>query len=95
MYSFSALEDICRVSGLTGLRQLLLPVDSAVRAYPSVVLSASAAFYLHQGQAVRTSSLGVKGLVRLFLSGGTFIGMGEMTEDGGVKPCRLSKYIYD
>ena len=48
------------------LDALLLPLDSALGHWPAVRLSADAAFYLQQGQAVLVPQAPTEGLVRLY-----------------------------
>jgi len=52
-------------------------------------LSRDAAFYIAQGQAVQVPKAPTSGLVRLFSEEKGFIGIGEILEDGRVKPHRL------
>ena len=85
MYSLEDLEG----EDDTALQNLLLPIDSALSRLPKVFLSPATTFYLKTGQAVRVSSAPTSGQVRLFDDGGNFIGVGEVTFDGRVKPVRL------
>jgi len=64
-------------------------VDTSVGHLPPVRLSSAAAFYLKTGQPVMVPHLPVSGLVRLFDEKGSFIGVGEMTDDGRIAPRRL------
>lgn len=90
MYTLPALEAISERLGFTGLSSCLLPVETAVQSFPAVTLSTPAAFYLRTGQAVRTSlSVPVGSLIRLLSEQANFIGIGEMTVDGRIKPHRL------
>ena len=89
MYSLSELESVMASNGYTGLSQYLLPLETAVQFYPAVKLSTSAAFYLRTGQPVRTSLVMNAPLVRLLSEDARFLGMGEVTLDGRVKPHRL------
>jgi tRNA pseudouridine55 synthase len=57
--------------------------------WPAVRLSADAAFYLQQGQAVLVPQAPTKGLVRLFDVSQRFLGVGEILDDGKVQPKRL------
>ncbi|MFD2110433.1 tRNA pseudouridine(55) synthase TruB [Thiorhodococcus fuscus] len=68
---------------------LLLPLDSALGHWSSVRLSADAAFYLRQGQAVLVPQAPTEGLVRLYDPSNLFIGVGVIMEDGKVQPKRL------
>jgi tRNA pseudouridine55 synthase len=71
------------------LDALLLPLESALGHWPAVRLSADAAFYLQQGQAVLVPQAPTQGLVRLFDVSQRFLGVGEILDDGRVQPKRL------
>lgn len=71
------------------LDALLLPLDSALGHWPAVKLSADAAFYLGQGQAVLIPQAPTEGLVRLYDASSHFVGVGTILEDGKVQPKRL------
>lgn len=89
MVSMESLTKILETSGFDGLTRCLLPVETAVEVLPAIKLSASATFYLKQGQPVR-ANLGLDhSLLRLLSEDGRFLGVGEATQDGRVKPVRL------
>jgi tRNA pseudouridine55 synthase len=71
------------------LDALLLPLDSALGHWPALRLSADAAFYLQQGQAVLVPRAPTAGLVRLYDVSEHFLGVGEILDDGKVQPKRL------
>jgi tRNA pseudouridine55 synthase len=71
------------------LDALLLPLESALGHWPAVRLSADAAFYLQQGQAVLVPQAPTEGLVRLYDVSQRFLGVGEILDDGKVQPKRL------
>ena len=75
--------------GFDALDRLLLPVDSAIVDWPEVRLSADAAYYLKQGQAVLVPNAPTSGRVRLYSAASGFIGVGEILADGRVAPKRL------
>jgi len=89
MTSLSTLEAIAESEGLSGLDACLLPVETAVKKFPAVQLSTSAAFYLRMGQAVRSPFPLDSTFVRLMSEDARFLGMGEVMSDGRVKPNRL------
>ena len=89
MYTLPELEQILEASGMTGLQQCLLPIQTSVAALPAIQLTTAAAFYLRQGQPVRATLPIASPLVQLFADTGQFLGVGEVTEDGRVKPQRL------
>ncbi|MDH5369118.1 MAG: tRNA pseudouridine(55) synthase TruB [Gammaproteobacteria bacterium] len=68
---------------------LLIPSEDALNDWESVYLSNDAAFYISQGQAVQVAKAPTSGLVRLFSEEQGFIGIGEILDDGRVKPHRL------
>ncbi len=70
---------------------LLLPIETALTQWPGVNLSPDAAFYLRQGQAVLVPRAPTSGWVRLYEGEGTFLGMGEILDDGRVAPRRMMK----
>ena len=71
----------------------LLPVWSAVSNWPMVRLTEVTASYLLQGQPVQISNAPTEGWVGIFSESSddteTFIGVGEIQEDGKVAPRRL------
>ncbi len=70
---------------------LLLPIETALTQWPDVRLSPDAAFYLRQGQAVLVPRAPTSGWVRLYEGENTFLGMGEILDDGRVAPRRMMK----
>jgi tRNA pseudouridine55 synthase len=89
MYTMPELEHIAATARFAGLGACLLPVETAVSIYPIIKLSTSAAFYIRTGQAVRASFPIDSTFVRLVTEDGRFIGVGEATTEGSVKPIRL------
>ncbi len=75
--------------GLDALDALLLPLDTALGAWPEVRLSADTAYYLKRGQPVLVPKAPTSGWVRLYDQGQRFIGVGEVEEDGRIAPRRL------
>ena len=90
---FITLDQVRDLADLEGaaarLDALLLPLDSALGHWPAVRLSADAAFYLQQGQAVLVPQAPTEGLVRLYDGSKHFLGVGEIQDDGKVQPKRL------
>jgi len=89
---FTTLEEVERcvpAEGFEVLDALLLPLESALGHWPPVRLSADAAFYLRQGQAVLVPRAPTQGLVRLYDPSQKFIGVGCILDDGKVQPKRL------
>jgi len=84
------VRDLAELEGAAArLDALLLPLDSALGHWPAVRLSADAAFYLQQGQAVLVPQAPTEGLVRLYDVSKHFLGVGEIQDDGKVQPKRL------
>lgn len=71
----------------------LLPVDAPVRALPKLVLDEHSSHYFCHGQpvmAIQVYRLGAQGdTLRVAGGDGRFLGLGEITDDGRVAPCRL------
>lgn len=88
MYTLPALEKLASISQ-AHLLASLLPIETAVQAYPAVQLTTSASFYLRMGQAVRAPMTIKSSLVRLLSEDKKFLGVGEVLPDGRVKPHRL------
>jgi tRNA pseudouridine55 synthase len=101
MYTLPELVGIAESAGMEGLSACLLAVETAVSVFPAITLSSSLAYYLRMGQAVRVSlpladsldsqrvQLVSSQLLRLVSEDGKFLGIGEVTQDGRVKPHRL------
>ncbi|MEJ2619098.1 MAG: tRNA pseudouridine(55) synthase TruB [Candidatus Thiodiazotropha sp.] len=67
----------------------MLPLESALADWPEVALSADAAFYMKQGQAILVPNAPTSGWVRLYANKTDFIGVGQILDDGRVAPKRL------
>ena len=88
----TTLEDIETARGEHRLDDMLRPVASTVGPWPEVALTGAPAFYLKQGQPVLVPHAPTTGWVRLVErtdTEGTFIGVGEILDDGRVAPRRL------
>ncbi len=68
---------------------LLVPAEKALDDWPTVNLTENAAYYLCRGQAVMVPKAPTEGLVRLFSEEKGFLGIGEILDDGRIKPQRL------
>lgn len=72
---------------------LLKPLDAAVSDAIAVELTESMAWYFRQGQAVMSPEVYRQSeegdIVRIFHTDGGFMGVGEVLDDGRVKPRRL------
>lgn len=71
----------------------LSPIQAALHGIPELVIDANAGHYFCQGQVImdtRVYRLGTQGdTVRVCQEGGTFLGVGEITDDGCVAPRRV------
>lgn len=76
--------------GLSALDAVLLPVDTAIIRWPAVAVYEDAAYCLHRGQPVLVPRLPSQGYVRLY-NEGSFMGVGEILDDGRVTLRRLVK----
>jgi len=83
------IATLAEAEDFAALDALLLPLDSALGHCPALKLSAGAAFYLRQGQAVLVPQAPTAGLVRLYDPSARFLGVGEILEDGKVQPKRV------
>lgn len=88
MVTLAALDAEAGAEG-SDLDRHLLPIPSALAHWPQVRLSADAAFYLRQGQAVMVPRAPTSGWLCLYADDGTFIGVGQVQDDGRVAPRRL------
>lgn len=74
------------------LDKFLMPTASAVGQWPEVRLTDATSFYLKQGQPVLVPHAPTSGWVRLCETSGqgdSFLGVGEVLDDGRVAPRRL------
>jgi len=90
LVTIETLEQL-KQNDMAAMDDLLLPIESALTQWPDVNLSSDAAFYLQQGQAVLVPHAPTSGWVRLYEGNRSFLGMGEILDDGRVAPRRLMK----
>ena len=85
------LEEIqeAEAGSFEALDRLLVPAEEALDDWPTIHLSENAAFYICRGQAVMVPKAPTEGLVRLFSAEKGFLGIGEILDDGRIKPQRL------
>ncbi len=67
----------------------LLPADRALPNLAAVHLDATASERLRHGQAVRTTATAAPGRVRIYDDAGRFAGLGELDQQGVLRPSRL------
>ena len=91
--SLKELEKLKEQGSVEQLDQLLKPVDTPVSNYPAVEFDQIMAGYFQLGQEISANKAFHQGqegdIVRVFREGGTFLGIGTVTEDGKVAPKRL------
>ena len=88
MLTVPELEGIAE-TGMQGLDELLLGIDSVVQDMPCVNLVDSVAYYLCQGQPVTVPRAPTRGMLRIYTEDDRFLGVGEVLADGRVAPKRL------
>jgi len=74
---------------LNGLRDGLLPPDEALTGMAPVEIDATDGPKFSGGQTVQVAAGGNKGLVRVYEAGHRFLGVGELSGDGGLAPRRV------
>lgn len=77
---------------MAALDELLLPLDSALSAWPKLLLNDELTAYIKSGNPVRVRQSPAQGWLRLYDSNERFIGIGEVLPDGRVAPRRLFKH---
>ena len=91
--SLKELEKLKEQGSIEQLDQLLKPVDTPVSNYPAVEFDQIMAGYFQLGQEISANKAFHQGqegdIVRVFREGGTFLGIGTVTEDGKIAPKRL------
>ncbi len=90
MLTLEQLGEIKAAGGFEAIDELLLPLSTSVADWPRVALGETSAYYLRQGQPVMTSDRPMDGWVSIYeASTDTFMGVGEVLEDGRIAPRRL------
>ncbi len=73
---------------------LLQPPDVLLAALPRLDLDETGARNLMRGQAVRSGKI-MAGRLRLYGTGGLFLGLGQATQEGSVAPLRMVAAVLD
>lgn len=68
---------------------LLQPMEAAVSDWPDVNLPEDVAYYVRRGQAVLVPHAPTHGWVKIYGDQQSFLGLGEVLEDGRIAPRRL------
>ena len=92
MYTLEELNTL-QEQGVMALDETLLTMEAGIANWPEVKLTADAAFYLRQGQAVFVPQVKTSGYLRLHDPSGTFLGIGMMLDDGRIAPKRLMNLV--
>ena len=69
--------------------QLMIPVDSALVAFPAVNLNREQSGYVRQGNPVQVAQPPQTGFCRIYDEQARFVGVGEALADGRIAPKRL------
>jgi tRNA pseudouridine55 synthase len=88
MFTLEQLQEKAE-QGMDALDALLLPVDTALGEWPAISLTKDSAYYLKMGQPVLVPKAPTEGWVRLYDVEDTFIGVGQVQDDGKIAPKRL------
>ncbi|MFA7522394.1 MAG: tRNA pseudouridine(55) synthase TruB [Halothiobacillaceae bacterium] len=88
-YRFDELEALAAEGGIEALDRVILPIDSALGAYPAVVLDAASVNPIRHGHPVFVPNAPQTGWFRLYAPDDLFLGMGEVLDDGRTAPRRL------
>ena len=83
------LEALVEDEGVAALDRVILPIDSALGAYPAVVLDAASVTPIRHGHPVFVPNAPQTGWFRLYAPDDLFLGMGEVLDDGRTAPRRL------
>jgi tRNA pseudouridine55 synthase len=75
--------------GLAALDSLLQPMEAAVSDWPDVSLPEDVAYYVRRGQAVLVPHAPTHGWVKIYGDRQSFLGLGEVLDDGRIAPRRL------
>jgi tRNA pseudouridine55 synthase len=89
MVTLEALEAVLAEKGEAGLDAFLLPPDRGLAGLPELHLDPAQAEHVLQGNPVLVPGGHAAGLLRLYGPGHRFLGVGEGTADGRVRPRRL------
>ena len=76
-------------TGDAAFDRLMIPVDSALVAFPAVTLNREQSFYVRQGNPVQVARSPRVGTCRIYDDQARFVGVGEALTDGRIAPKRL------
>ena len=79
--------------GKQALYDLLLPMDTALKDFPKILLTEDKVFCLRQGQSIEVSDIPRLGQLRIYNSSNEFIGLGDAIKNNLIKPKRLINIV--
>jgi len=88
MLDLSGVEEAAK-GDLKGLRERLLPPDTALQGMLAVTLNSIGVDRFRSGQEVSVGAKGAPGLVRVYAEANEFMGVGELSDDGTLAPKRV------
>ncbi len=88
MLTMPELETLAE-TGLSGLDDELLDIDTILQDMPAINLIDSVAYYFCLGQPVMVPQAPTRGLLRIYTGGSRLLGVGEVLTDGRIAPKRL------
>ena len=91
MWTLEALETLREQAGERVLDACLLPVETGMASWRAVSVTAAQAQRLAHGQGLQGPYPAI-GHVAIFDEGGRGLGLGEVDDDGGLRPTRLFRW---
>lgn len=89
MMTLEKLEEIAP----SELKQLILPLETTLNHFQTIVIPEATVFFLLRGQPVQIPNAPTSGWVKLTSAKGAFLGVGEITSDGKIAPRRLMQQL--
>lgn len=91
MWTLQGLEELLAQAGERVLEACLLPIESGMSSWPSVRVTAAQAVRISHGQPL-PGPYRPAGAVAILDEHGSGLGLGEVAEDGGLRPTRLFRW---
>jgi len=79
--------------GHQALCDLLLPMDTALKDFPKILLAEDKIYCLRQGQSIEVSGILKLGQLRIYNSSNEFIGLGDVIKNSRIKAKRLINIV--
>jgi tRNA pseudouridine55 synthase len=89
MIPLQKLRELRDAKAFQAMDDMLFSMTEVLQQWPLLELNSATAFYLKQGNPVMVPHAPTEGWVRLGLKDGTFIGVGEVLDNGMVAPRRI------